>query len=350
MIKSRTIIATPPGVTIKEQLIIRNMRQKEFALRMGMSEKHISKLINGEVQLTADMALKLEMVLGIPAHFWSNLEIIYREKLLKIQAENEMDEEIEIANLIPYNEIAKYHWVPECKRKEEKVINLRKFFEVSQLNLVKDPLIPNIACRKLGTGEKSNFAVLTWVQKVKLEARKIATRPIDITKLKEAIPVLRKMTEQNPSSFCPVLHETLKSCGIALIFLPHIKGSFLHGATFSDNSKIVIGMTARGKDSDKFWFSFFHEIGHIVLNHLSLTEGTEQKDENDADNFSKNILIPENEFKKFTDKKIFNADTITEFAKNIEINPGIVVGRLQKDGLVPYSRFNNMKAKYEISY
>lgn len=85
MIRSKTVIATPPGTTIKEQLINRGMSQKEFAVRMDMSEKHISRLINGEVQLTPDVAMRLEMVLGVPAHFWSNLESIYREKLAKIQ-------------------------------------------------------------------------------------------------------------------------------------------------------------------------------------------------------------------------------------------------------------------------
>ncbi len=96
--KSRSYIATPPGATIKEQIVDRGMSQKEFAARMDMSEKHISKLINGEVLLTSEMAMRLEMVLGLPAHFWNNLESIYREKLQLIQEENEMDACIEIAN------------------------------------------------------------------------------------------------------------------------------------------------------------------------------------------------------------------------------------------------------------
>ena len=87
MVKSRSFIATPPGATIKEQLLDRGLSQKEFAVRMGMSEKHISKLINGEVQLTPDVAVRLEMVLGIPAKFWNKLEATYREKLVKANAE-----------------------------------------------------------------------------------------------------------------------------------------------------------------------------------------------------------------------------------------------------------------------
>ena len=81
MVRSRSIIATPPGTTIKEQLNDRGMSQKEFAVRIDMSEKHVSKLINGEVQLTPEVAVRLEIVLGVPARFWNNLEAIYRENL-----------------------------------------------------------------------------------------------------------------------------------------------------------------------------------------------------------------------------------------------------------------------------
>ena len=125
MIRSKSTIATPPGATIKEQLVDRGMSQKEFASRMEMSEKHISKIINGEVQLTPDVAMRLEMVLGVPAHFWSNLESIYREKIAKVQAENDMADDLEILKKIPYNEMAKNHWVEPTTKKEERVFNLR---------------------------------------------------------------------------------------------------------------------------------------------------------------------------------------------------------------------------------
>lgn len=115
MLKSRTIIATPPGATIKEQLEDRDMTQKDFAVRMAMSEKHISELINGKVQLTVEMARRLELVLGMPAQFWRNLESIYREKVDKIVAENEMDAEFELAKKYPYTELAHNNWVPDTK-------------------------------------------------------------------------------------------------------------------------------------------------------------------------------------------------------------------------------------------
>ena len=138
MVKSRSFIATPPGATIKEQLLDRGLTQKEFALRMDMTEKHISKLINGEVQLTPDVAVRLEMVLGVPAKFWNNLEATYREKIVKAKAENEMDDDKELVKKLPYNEMAKNGWVPDTKDVIQRVNNLRKYFEVVNLGIIKN--------------------------------------------------------------------------------------------------------------------------------------------------------------------------------------------------------------------
>ena len=122
MVRSRSYIATPPGATIKEQLNDRGMSQKEFAARMDMSEKHISKLINGDVQLTPEVAVRLEMVLGVPAKFWNNLEAVYREKIIKVEAENDMDADEALAKQLPYNEMAKFGWVPETRVSQKRVI------------------------------------------------------------------------------------------------------------------------------------------------------------------------------------------------------------------------------------
>lgn len=98
---SKSVIAIPPGATIREQLENRGMKQKEFALRMGLSEKHISRLINGQVELTKDVALRLESVLGLPASFWNNLEVLYREQLARVNAENQLEKDAEIAAKFP---------------------------------------------------------------------------------------------------------------------------------------------------------------------------------------------------------------------------------------------------------
>ena len=82
------MIAIPPGATIRELIEDRGMTQKALAARMELSEKHISELVNGHVQLTPDVAGRLEMVLGLSARFWLDLEAIYRTKLRAIEAED----------------------------------------------------------------------------------------------------------------------------------------------------------------------------------------------------------------------------------------------------------------------
>ena len=152
----------------------------------------------------------------------------------------------------------------------------------------------------------------------------------------------------NPSDFCPKLIELLSNCGIALVFLPHIGGSFLHGATFYDGKKIVVGLTVRGKDADKFWFSLFHEIGHILKGHINQLEGTSEQDEKDANEFASNILIPMNDFKLFVSEKNYTKSNIIKFSNKLGIDAGILVGRLQKEHYVNFDTFNDLKKKYKI--
>lgn len=349
MVRSRSYIATPPGARIKEQLNDIGMSQKEFAARMDMSEKHISKLINGDVQLTPETGVRLEMVLGVPAKFWNNLEAIYREKIVKAEAENAMDADAEMARQFPYSEMAKFGWIPETRDVKKKVVYLRKYFGVVELSLLGNEQITRIACRRLAITEKSDLALMAWAQEAKIKARDIQTAPINIKGLIAAIPELRKMTVLKPKEFCPQLKKCLADCGIALVFLPHLKGSFLQGASFTDGKKIVVGLTARGKDADKFWFSLFHELAHIVLGHVGQSNGTSDEDEKAADKWSGDTLILLDDFEVFRGKHNYSERDVIRFAKEQGIAPGIVVGRMQMEGMIKYSMLNDLKEKYEIA-
>ena len=285
MQRSHSTIATPPGVTVKEQLIDRGMQQKEFAVRMGMSEKHISKLINGEVQLTIDTARRLEMVLGLPAQFWCNLETIYRENLLKVNEENTMETDIAIAQKFPYQEMAKYGWVEDTEQWTERVINLRKHFEIARLTLLQKSLLPMAIYRKYGDTEQSACAMAAWAQRAKLEARKVKTDTIAIAKLRQKIPQIREMTTQD---FIKASQKLAKS--LAIVFLPHIKNTFRNSITFLDGNKIVLGMVPEEKDSKESWRNLFRELGHIVYGHIQSREGLTKEDELRANAYAKEML------------------------------------------------------------
>lgn len=348
MTKSKHTIAIAPGATIREQLEDRGMTQREFAARMGLSEKHVSRLINGEVALTQEVALKLEYVLGVPASFWNNLEAIYREKLIRVQEETQMEKDEKIARLFPYSEMARFGWVEPTRIVKEKVILLRRYFGVASLQLLTEHRILNIACRRLRATEKGDYALLAWAQQAKIQAANVHVSGINITLLRESISDIRAMTIDDPSVFCNKLTALLAKCGIALVFLPHLSGSFLHGATFFDADRIVMGVTVRGKDADRFWFSLLHEIGHALRNDMAKQNGTTEDDENAANEFAANTLINPEDYAKFTRRGRYTADSVSAFARQIGISAGIVVGRLQRDNYIHYNELNDLKEQYAI--
>jgi HTH-type transcriptional regulator/antitoxin HigA len=325
------------------------MSQKEFAIRMNLSQKHVSNLINGTVQLTVDVANRLEMVLGVSAQFWNNLESRYREKLVKVAAENKMAKEIEIVKKLPYQQMAKLGWIHPTRNYEERVIHSRKFFEIVDLSLLENNLlIPQIACRRLSENEKADYALLAWSVQVKKEARLIETKNFSKMKFQAALAPIRAMTLKSPSDFQPKLQRLLADCGVALVFLPHLESSFLHGATFVDGKKIVVGLTTRGKAADKFWFSLFHELAHILNNHLDIDRDVEFA-EQEADRIASDLLLPPEDLQEFISKKDFSQESILSFAQTCGVAPGIVVGRLQKEGRIPYSVMNHLKEQYELT-
>ena len=346
---SHTYIAIPPGETIKEQLSFRSMSQKEFALRMGLTEKHVTNLLKGRVQLTSNVAMRLESVLGVPAVFWENLEALYRETLIKVEEENQMEADAEIAKKLPCSDMVKNGWISSSKNSYDKVVILRKFFEVSTLQLINNPAINRIACRRFSSGDKSDYSLLAWAQQAKIEARNCNTAPINISGLKKIIPNIRSMSVLSPEKFCPELRNLFSDNGIALIFLPHIKDSALHGASFYDGKKIVVGLTVRGKYADKFWFSLFHEIAHIIYGHIGQANGTSDDDEKKADLFARETLVPSESLQSFVQDRIFTTDTLMQFAESINIDVGILVGRLQHDGVIRHNQFNNLKRQYILS-
>lgn len=345
---SKTYIAIPPGATIKEQLEIRGMTQKEFSERMESSTKHISKLINGEVHLTNEMAIKLERVLGVSSDFWNNLEGIYRDKLARVEQELNMENEIEESKSYPYNEMSNLGWVERTNNKEERVMRLCKYFEVVNLQIVNYITIPKVAYRKLGQGEKGEFALNAWLQKAKLESRNIECLKFDKQKLSKSLSEMRGLTEEEAPYFVPKIQSLLAESGVALVVLPHLKGSYLQGATFMDGKKVVIGMTLRGKEADRFWFSLFHELGHIILGHLSQDDLTDS-DEKDADEFAKELLLDKEAYYNLIDNGSFNKSIVIKFAKDQGVHPGIVVGRLQSDKVIPYTQLNGLKMIYDYN-
>ena len=284
-------VAIPPGMTIREMLEDRGMSQKEFAQRMGLSEKHVSKLINGEVQLTPKVAMHLEFVLGAPAHFWNNLESLYREDLIRLEEESDMADDLEYSKRFPFSRMVDLGWLPGSQNPVERVRTLRRFFEVCRFCYLERESLNRIACRRVDRDGKPDYGILAWAQKAKLEARGIETGPLDVEKLVEYVPKVRAMMVNDPEECMETLASDFAEMGIALVLLHGLWGSSLQGASFMDGKRIVVVLTPPGNNVQGFWFNLLHEVAHVVLGHVQRGEPTSEEDETAADSFARDALL-----------------------------------------------------------
>lgn len=261
--RSKTFTAVPPGMTIKEVLEDHHMTQKELAARLGLSEKHISKLINGEVPLTQDVAIRLERVLDIEASFWNGLEAAYREAILKVEYENSIDEEINFAKPFGYAKLARLGIVPETKKAAEQVNNLQKFFEVASLKNVADEMVMPLVYENIKDMEPDKkSAIYTLVQITKGRARFVEVNPYDAELLEKFIPKIKDFSSEPLIAVKEPLKDMLAACGVIIVYLPIIDNITSTCITYSKGNSIVLGIPT--EDSDAFW-TLLGEALHNLL-------------------------------------------------------------------------------------
>ena len=164
------------------------------------------------------------------------------------------------------------------------------------------------------------------------------------------MPALRKLTRQDPEVFPQRLSDILLDCGVVLVGLPALPNANLNGATkkFGNGSAMLL-LTDRNKASDIFWFSLFHEIGHILENDFSSDDGTSEsylRSEKEADQFAKDLLIRPEDYQAFVEKGNFDKSDIIRFAEEIDIHPSVVLGRLQNEGILSFDCFRELKENY----
>lgn len=335
-------LAVPPGEYLTEITEEMAMSQAELARRMGRPVQAISEIANGSKSITPDTALQLEQVLGVPAHIWTGLEAEYQLTKARSEAAEQVEQETDLAVRFPYLEIAKLGWVKPTRKRSEKVMELRRFFAVASLHNLQGVRAYAPAFRQSAKNEVSHEALVAWLRGGVLVAEKIETKQFDSEKARTALQALRRLTREEPEVFLPKLKQVLAEAGIAFVLLPHFPKTYTNGATFWLNpNKAVLMMTIRGSWADIFWFSLFHELGHILLHdkrHAFLEDGLDdprwKKQEEEADKFSQKTLIPPALYRAFVSTGHFTSTSIASFAGEIDIAPEIVAGRLQHDGLL----------------
>ncbi|NLA11182.1 MAG: HigA family addiction module antidote protein, partial [Firmicutes bacterium] len=211
-------VAIPPGETIRENMRYLGMNQKELALRLGLTTKHLSNVLNGKDSITYETALKLETVLGPGAQFWMNLETNYQLTRARLKREADMAADLEYLKQMPYKEMSDLRWVPATGNRRERVINLREFFGVASLGAV--PEAANVLFRKhKPVGTVSDPAVMAWLRKAELEGLAADVGKFSRARLKNRIARFRELTFEDAAVFFPEVQRLCAACGVALVLV-----------------------------------------------------------------------------------------------------------------------------------
>lgn len=344
---------SPPGETLEEVLEEHKMSQAELAKRMGRPRKTISEIINGKAAITPDTALQLERVLGIPASFWNNRERHYREHLARQEEQERLSKQVEWLDRMPVKEMIKRQWVRFYKDPVEQLREMLNFFGIASPEQWQTALGgADVYFLKSYAFESDPHAVAAWLRRGAIEADQINCAAYNANKFKETLQQVRALTIEPTEIFKLEMVRLCAEAGVAVVFLPELPKTRTCGATqWLNSDRALIQLSLRYKTDDHFWFAFFHEAGHILRHgkrgvFIEFKDKEKNKEELEADAFAADILIPSAEFKQFLASGQYRSKAgIQQFAAEIGIAPGIVVGRLQHEGKLPHNYFYELRRK-----
>jgi HTH-type transcriptional regulator / antitoxin HigA len=341
----------PPGATLRETLDVKGITQADLAARTGLAEKTISQIVNGIAPITYETSEKLELALGIPASFWNQRETTYRAGLLRVEENKRHEASIEWLKEIPIKPLLQLGLLQKTKDKAELVRQLLRFFGVSSVDAWRETW-KNVAVSFRGGDaaiRRLGYAA-TWLRLGELVAEKKECRPFDAPVFRNALAEVRSLTILPIKDWWPRLPAICADAGVVVAVIPEITGASISGAArWLSPAKVLIQLSFKYKSDDQFWFSFFHESGHILLHGkkaIFIEDGRrDSKEELEADYFASEFLIP----KQYRSRLplLRNRASIVAFAQEIGVSPGIVVGRLHHDKLLDPSHCRDLKVKYE---
>ncbi len=329
-----------PGETIKEVLEERQMNQEELAVRTGFSPKHVSEVVNGKKGISPSFAKSLEYVFGMPASFWINLQGIYDKEILEYKEQEEIDEnEVSIVkslkSLINYAE--NMGIMTKTKNVISQIIELRNICNVNNLTYINNLVTSQVAFRKSQTIETNVYVLYVWLRICELIAEKSnLVNEYNENELKANIENIKKCMFLEINKSIEELKRIFAGCGITFQVVKNFAGAPVQGFIKKIDNKIILSMTIRRSFADEFWFTLFHEIGHLLNGDIVSTQFIDYADsksdmEDKADKFASNTLINEEDYNQFIEKGDLTEEEIIKFARVQQVQPFIVVGRIQKE-------------------
>lgn len=339
--------ASAPGNTIKEVLENKNISEKAFAEQIGQSHAFVAELLRGQEPISGKLASQLSGCLGASTDFWIHREDQYRQDLARIEAGAWLDQ-------LPVIDMIKFGWI---KKSKDLITGCLEYFGVDSVNKWNETYCGLNMQGSFRTSQKisSKFgSVATWIRQGEIEASKNECQPWNANKFVESLSEIRQLTRiKDPAIFIPKLRTLCAASGVSLAIVKTPSGCSASGMTkFLTKDNALLMLSCRFLSDDQFWFTFFHEAGHLILHGQNevFLEGKEldnanvEQRENEANSFSSEMLIPHNYHTQL--RKLKGKWNISRFASDLGISTGIVVGQMQYYRFIEMNQLNGYKRRF----
>ncbi len=347
-----------PGETLREMLEDRGMTQRELAIRTDVKEPHVSNIVNCLKPISVSFAKKLEYALGVDTSFWVNLQANYEKEQADFEEVNQVspEESKVLKKLKSISDYAKkVNLISSTAQDAMLVIEWRKLLNVSSLARISE--VSQVGAYRLAKADNIDPDILfPWLRVCDLitKAQKVNQR-LSIEKLRKKLHLIRKLTfEQDVNSVYSGLRKHFADCGIRFSIVKHFAGAPVQGViTKNSDGTLSLIMTLRRKAADIFWFTLFHEIGHIIYDDIDDKlidyENIRNEREDQIDEFAASVLIDREQYNLFLQEGDFSLSSIKRFCSRQEIPSYILIGRLQRDKHLKYGDYTTEKTKYDIA-
>ena len=359
------IWASAPGETVADLLLEKNLPIRNLGQLLGIAPTEANALLTGDTQITESLAKRLAECLGASESFWRNRELQYHLDQARL-----LENEHEWLRNLPTGDMVTFGWIKTASNLDEKIAACKQFFGVSntpEWNAKYASLLGATAFRASSAFEPEMSSVATWLRRGEIEALSIPCQPWNPVAFEHSLGTIRGLTRQkDPTVFLPDLRSICADAGVAVVIVRSPQKCAASGATwFNSLDNAVLQLSFRFLTDDHFWFTFFHEAGHLLLHGENLSPrspssanprwiledvGTSnaEVDEQEANDFAYRTLIPEETEHVLMNLAPSHRD-IVRYARQIGVSPGIVVGQLQHHGLIRRNQLNQLKRRFRWS-
>lgn len=349
----------PPGEFLREELEARGWTQADLAEILGRPPRLVSEIISGKRSITPETAKGLAEALGTSPQFWMNLESAYQLSRVR-QEDSGVAKRARLFEKAPIKEMVRRHWIEGSNNPEVLESRILEFYGINSLE--SEPVIWAHAARKSASYEHVTPAQWAWLCRARQLAKAIAAPPYSESRFDGLIGQLRLLlASPEDARRAP---RILADYGIRLVVVEPLAGTKIDGACFWLDAKApVVVVSIRFDRIDAFWFTLFHELGHVKAkdglknNALPLdielvgqgaTKAEEKPEtEQKADSFAMNCIIDKGKIDGFIARirPLYYKEKIKGFATVNHVHPGLVVGQLQHRGEISYAHNRDMLAK-----